>query len=143
MWNVNHWRVLRTFVEGKIFKTPLHFLINEHVRKSSFAADFMTVIFDKIDFKGPEHTLGSSLVRIRQVHTNAFERCAERKETSTIRINSHYNVLKFLAYYVHVTKWLLDTKYEQNPNQTELNKVVRQKGTPYDTLWRLHKAACI
>jgi len=37
--------------------------------------------------------------------------------------------------YVHITKYIPDTKYKKNTNQIVLNKVVRLQWTPYDTLW--------
>jgi len=41
------------------------------------------------------------------------------------------------------TKYLSDTEYKLNPNQIGLTNVLRLQGTPYDTLWRLRKAAWI
>ena len=42
--------------------------------------------------------------------------------------------MRFRTCYVHATNCLTDTKYEQNPNETMLNKALRVKGTPKDTL---------
>lgn len=48
----------------------------------------------------------------------------------TLRFVHHTDVMRFLVYYIQVTKRLSDTKYRQTPNQT----VLKLKGTPYDTL---------
>ena len=56
------------------------------------------------------------------------------------------DIMRFLTYYVHVTKCLLDTKYEQNPKQTALNKVVRLKGIycdAYAKWFEFHSAAIL
>ena len=41
--------------------------------------------------------------------------------------------MTFLTHYVHVTKCFPDTEYLHDSNQTELNKFLRLKRTPYDT----------
>ena len=43
----------------------------------------------------------------------------------------------FMIYYVRVTKCLLGKTHKQNPDQIVLNKVLRLKGTSYDTLSNL------
>lgn len=44
----------------------------------------------------------------------------------------HYtNVIRFLTYYVHIMKYLTDTKNKHNPNQTALVQAY-DKGTPCD-----------
>ena len=42
--------------------------------------------------------------------------------------------------HVIVTKCLLQTKYKQRLHRREANKVLRLKGTPQDTLWRLYNS---
>ena len=39
------------------------------------------------------------------------------------------NIIRFLTYYVHARKCPSDKKYNQNPNQTMLNNILRPKRT--------------
>jgi len=50
------------------------------------------------------------------------------------RTGLYTDIMRFLAYYVHITKCLPHTKYKQYCNQYPSPKL---QGTPYDTLWRL------
>ena len=44
------------------------------------------------------------------------------------------SVVRLLRYYVHVTKCLPDTTHKQSPKKTVLSKVLRFKGTSYDSV---------
>ena len=49
--------------------------------------------------------------------------------------------MSFLIYYLRVTNCLPETKYKQILNEIVLNKALSRRGTPYEMLLGLSKAA--